>query len=88
MSKNNSDYRGYQNKTKGGITCQKWTSQSPHEHTRTPENYPNSGLGDHNYCRNPDGEKDIWCYTTESNIRWDMGDVESYEKLIINHLNK
>ena len=71
MLKNNSDYRGHQDKTVGGLTCQKWTSQTPHKHTRTPDKYPNAGLGDNNYCRNPDGEKDIWCYTTDKNKRWD-----------------
>ena len=61
-----SGYRGKQNKTLSGKTCQKWNSQSPQKHKNTPENKPNSGLGDHNFCRNPDGETGgIWCYTTD-----------------------
>jgi len=67
----NSGYRGCQTVTRSGRTCQKWTSQYPHEHSRTPKNYPKSGLGDHNYCRNPDGEDTIWCYTTDKGDRWD-----------------
>ena len=50
------DYRGKINKTTSGRTCQRWDSQSPHSHTRTPGNYPNSGL-EENYCRNPDGKE-------------------------------
>ena len=42
--------------------CQKWTSQSPHVHNLTPEKVPNAGLVDHNFCRNPDGEPQIWCW--------------------------
>ena len=49
-------YRGSTNMTLSGRTCQRWTSQEPHVHTRTPVNYPNNGIGDHNYCRNPDSE--------------------------------
>ena len=65
-------YRGCQNTTKNGITCQKWTEQSPHKHNRTNENYPNKGVGDHNYCRNPDNEPHgIWCYTTDKKKRWE-----------------
>lgn len=66
-------YRGRQNKTRSGKTCQKWTSQTPYSHTRTPDNYENKGLGDHNYCRNPDGEDTIWCYTVDGK-RWEYCD--------------
>ena len=68
-------YRGCQTKTVSGKTCQKWTAQSPHRHSRTPSKYPNKGLGDHNYCRNPDGEGGgIWCYTTSASRRWEYCD--------------
>lgn len=66
-------YRGTQNRARNGATCQNWTSQSPHGHSRTPWNYPNFGLGHHNYCRNPDGEPDIWCYTNWGG-RWEFCD--------------
>eukprot|EP01084_Bolivina_argentea_P105347 188630_1 len=66
------NYRGCQNKTANGLSCQPWTSQIPHSHGRTPENFPNKGLGNHSYCRNPDGEPTIWCYTMDSNCRWDF----------------
>lgn len=65
-------YRGCQNKTKSGKTCQKWTSQYPHRHSNTPAKKPNKGLGNHNYCRNPDNTSGgIWCYTTDSGKRWE-----------------
>jgi len=63
-------YRGWQEHASNAKVCQKWTSQSPHAHTRTPQNYASSGLGDHNYCRNPDGEPTIWCYTTDPASRY------------------
>jgi len=70
-SGNGKDYRGCVSKTKSGKTCQKWTSQSPNEHSRTPQKYPTAGLGDHNYCRNPDGEDGIWCYVADGSSRWE-----------------
>jgi hypothetical protein len=61
-------------RTKSGLKCQDWTSQEPHEHDRTPEEYPERGLGDHNRCRNPDDVEGIWCYTTDPETRWDWCD--------------
>jgi len=52
-------YRGCQDRTVTGRTCQKWRAAWQTAH-------PNMGLGDHNYCRNPDHEPDgIWCYTDD-----------------------
>ncbi|XP_070541658.1 plasminogen-like [Ptychodera flava] len=69
------DYRGTVSRTENGRTCQDWTQQSPHSHSRTPENYPNGGLGEHNYCRNPDDWSGAWCYTTDPYNRWELCDV-------------
>lgn len=69
---NASTYRGCQSETLGGKRCQKWTMQAPHSHTYTEANYPNGGLGDHDYCRNPGGYHTIWCYTEDPNQRWDF----------------
>ena len=69
------DYRGSVSTTNTGKTCQKWTSQTPHNHTKTPESYPNKGLGDHNFCRNPHGNTYAWCYTTDPDERWETCDI-------------
>jgi len=69
----NKDYRGCQTITRSGKLCQRWDSQEPHSHSRTPKRYSKSGLVE-NYCRNPDGEDTIWCYTTDDNDRWDYCD--------------
>jgi len=71
-----SGYRGTVSQTKSGLTCQKWTSQTPISHDRTPNNYQSEGLGDHNYCRNPDGEGQPWCYNVaDSWPRWEYCDI-------------
>ena len=72
-------YRGCQTKTLSGRTCQAWTKSDgitpvidTHKHNQTQKTKPGKGLGPHNYCRNPDGEKTIWCYTTDSKKRWEL----------------
>lgn len=69
MSGDGADYRGCQIHTTSGHGCQAWASQTPHQHGNSPEQKPDAGL-EANYCRNPDGEPSIWCYTTDPNVRW------------------
>ena len=66
-------YRGRQNKTKSGLTCQKWTSTTPH--TPTVIANDNNGIGDHNYCRNPNRRDTVWCYTTSETVEWEYCSV-------------
>ncbi|MCP3664190.1 MAG: hypothetical protein GY696_17150, partial [Gammaproteobacteria bacterium] len=65
-------YTGSKSKTTTGLTCQRWDSQKPHKHDRTPTRYPNADLRE-NYCRNPDNEDGPWCYTTHPE-GWEHGD--------------
>jgi hypothetical protein len=55
---NCSDYRGEQTKTIYGKTCVPWQSKSWSRKSK----YANSGL-DGNQCRNPDGSRQLWCFT-------------------------
>ena len=63
-------YKGDVNITRSGKACQNWSSQSPHEHGY-------GVVGDHNYCRNPDKEPHVWCYTTMADKRWEFCDVRT-----------
>jgi len=51
--------------------------QTPHKHSNNKEKKPNAGL-ESNYCRNPDNEKTIWCYTTDPKTRWEYCDPLSH----------
>lgn len=57
------DYRGHLDYTKSGVMCQPWSYKYPHDHNYTLTDN-NNGLGKHNWCRNPGGEKERpWCFT-------------------------
>ena len=59
-------YRGCQAKTLTGKDCQAWP-------TKDIEDFPQTGLeGGHNYCRNPDMESTIWCFTTDPDKKWEF----------------
>merc|ERR1719160_529214 len=74
MTGNGQDYIGCQYQTVSGYMCQNWLAQTPQSHGYVPEWYPDGHLGDHNFCRNPDGDSTIWCITTNPSVRWEFCD--------------
>merc|ERR1719198_1714596 len=57
-------YKGLATSTTSGRTCQNWLKDMPHSISTEPST--ENGLGNHNYCRNPDGSEDKpWCYTMD-----------------------
>ncbi|XP_035693304.1 uncharacterized protein LOC118427567 isoform X2 [Branchiostoma floridae] len=71
---NGASYRGATQITQSGLTCQRWDSQSPHNHVYQ-QLFPVLGL-DRNFCRNPGGGSDgPWCYTTDPRVRWEYCNI-------------
>lgn len=64
-------YTGSATQTSSGLSCQKWSSQFPHQHNFKPSLYPDTDLT-LNFCRNPFGSRSRpWCFTTASNVTWE-----------------
>ncbi|XP_035694211.1 uncharacterized protein LOC118428295 [Branchiostoma floridae] len=80
---NGASYRGTWSVTNSARLCQAWGSQTPHRHANTPARKPGNGL-DKNYCRNPDGESSVWCYTTDPGRRWELCPVRKCEAVMLN----
>ncbi|XP_070760436.1 phosphoinositide-3-kinase-interacting protein 1 [Enoplosus armatus] len=55
------EYRGERQSSSSGLTCLNWTNTSRDYDVNV---HPDSqtGVGDHNYCRNPDSSERPWCY--------------------------
>ncbi|KAM9335936.1 hepatocyte growth factor activator [Symphorus nematophorus] len=73
-------YRGVVNTTVSGARCLPWNSDLLYDelHVGTVIASPLRGLGEHAFCRNPDGDKMLWCYTlNDSAISWEYCDVLS-----------
>jgi len=57
-------YKGLVTSTVSGRTCQNWLAEGPHTVGIIPDE--DNGLGNHNFCRNPDeSEEKPWCYTMD-----------------------
>nr|XP_048677484.1 kremen protein 1 isoform X7 [Caretta caretta] len=78
---NGADYRGTQNQTSlhAGRPCLFWNETFQHPYNTLK--YPNGegGLGEHNYCRNPDGDVSPWCYIAEceDGVYWKYCEIPS-----------
>lgn len=55
------EYRGEEQSSSSGLTCLNWTNTTRDYDVNI---HPDSqtGVGDHNYCRNPDSSERPWCY--------------------------
>jgi len=59
-------YRGLVTSTVSGRTCQNWLEKKPQEIPDDLKPDKENGLGNHNFCRNPDQSMDKpWCYTMD-----------------------
>ncbi|XP_062595421.1 uncharacterized protein LOC134256764 isoform X2 [Saccostrea cucullata] len=71
-------YQGTKSITKTGKACQRWDTQSPHEHA-----YDVFSLAKENYCRNFDREEP-WCFTNDTDVRWELCGVKVCETPCLN----
>uniref|UniRef100_A0AAY4CDF7 T-plasminogen activator n=1 Tax=Denticeps clupeoides TaxID=299321 RepID=A0AAY4CDF7_9TELE len=70
-----SSYRGTWGISRSGAECINWnaTSLRGKKFTATRPDASSLGLGNHNYCRNPDGDSKPWCYVYKgTQIVWEF----------------
>ncbi|XP_025973326.2 hyaluronan-binding protein 2 isoform X2 [Dromaius novaehollandiae] len=73
-----SEYRGRVNQAANGKTCLHWNSHilldySINSFMKDADSY---GIGEHNFCRNADGDEKPWCYIKNNNkVEWDFCDI-------------
>lgn len=71
-------YRGRVNQAQSGRTCLHWNSHlllrfSINAFMEDAESY---GIGEHNFCRNPDEDQKPWCFIRNNGkVQWDFCDV-------------
>ncbi|XP_053408178.1 uncharacterized protein LOC123560994 isoform X2 [Mercenaria mercenaria] len=59
--------------TVSGKTCQRWIENVPHNHGYHDKTFPDGTEKDaENLCRDPLGEGQPWCYTTDPDVRWEF----------------
>ncbi|KAJ8302241.1 hypothetical protein KUTeg_021228, partial [Tegillarca granosa] len=65
ITEKGTEYRGTNNVTLTGKSCQNWNHQFPHKHNFT------SLSSEANYCRNPNDAEMPWCYTLHKARIWE-----------------
>ncbi|XP_021381633.1 factor VII-activating protease isoform X1 [Lonchura striata] len=73
-----STYRGRVNQAENGRTCLHWNSHHllDHPFNAFMEDADSYGIGEHNFCRNPDEDEKPWCYIRKNNeVDWEYCDV-------------
>ncbi|KAF4085049.1 hypothetical protein AMELA_G00112910 [Ameiurus melas] len=72
-------YRGFVSETVTGQECLPWNSYLIMQFgpfADDDDDVEDDGIGPHNYCRNPDGESQPWCFIRHKNkLRWNDCDV-------------
>ncbi|XP_057226238.1 hyaluronan-binding protein 2 [Malurus melanocephalus] len=73
-----STYRGRVSQAANGRTCLHWNSHHllDHPFNAFMEDADSHGIGEHNFCRNPDEDEKPWCYIRKNNeVDWEFCDV-------------
>nr|DBA14830.1 TPA: hypothetical protein GDO54_004108 [Pyxicephalus adspersus] len=72
-------YRGHVSRTESGHRCLPWDSYhlSKEDVNAFVPDIWQYGIGEHNFCRNPDGAEKPWCYYLDGKkkLRWDECEV-------------
>ena len=73
-----------QTRTKSGLQCQRWDSQSPHKHKFTDvANFPDANLEDAgSFCRCPESSPFCypWCFTRDPDTRAEECDMDRLQQ--------
>ncbi|XP_072347735.1 salivary plasminogen activator beta-like [Scyliorhinus torazame] len=77
------EYSGTRDYTESGAECLKWHSSVVlgRKYNARRSGASELGLGNHNYCRNPDGDKKPWCYV-QGSIYWEYCDIPTCQTVV------